>query len=1739
MKIIQTIKNNTKLAIMLAIIILLGSVGVTFALVIGNFKNINVNTTTAIIDASISYDTNSNSSEIISNGNMMPIADSLVTGPDVTDPRVIKATFNVTGNSENPTDTIYDIALHDIGIDCDLRTKDLKWRLYKGDELISDPNASLSPTFDTMANDRLVLTETQENLTTVTDKYTFLLWISETCTDGNIANCNKEQDQSIYLNKNINATIKIELSTKTKKPIVRTVGSEGSCEYIETPIPICNELTYNGSEQELVSATGNYTLINSLGNNAGEYKVTAVLDDNYKWSNGETEDKILTCNINKKDVTITTLNQSIKYGNSISSTTNDVTISGLLDNEHINTVTLSSNIVDVGEGIISTNNLEIINSFGKNTTSNYNISRNNTGKITILCRNEAEPPIVNNLVYNGTEQTGVHSGKYVDVSGTTTAEEIGTYKAGATPIKNYCWSDNTNSKQNYTWKITDRDYTINLIDYVKSEPGVLYIRTDVGVYTDENYTNNMTSITNPVEVPTRTGYLFKGYYTEENGEGTQIIGENGYLTAGFELDILSNIKTGALYALWEENFTTVEIPTAANYCKTLTYNGANQTLTNSAAQGYKFSNNKRTLAGTQTVTATLEEGYIWSDNTKGNKTFECSIGQATMTGGSVSISGTLTYLSKLTANVVAPTTPTSGVTYTYAWYANDTNSTEGGTKVGSNKTLTLYASSFKKYVYVVVTMTDSNGNYKTKTVSAITTSIIAPRPITVVSGSSSKVYDGTPLTNSSCSLKSGSTISSTDHSLSCTTSGTITNYGSTPNTISEAKIVYTSTGNDVSGFYSITTEPGTLTITKQKMTGGSVSISGNLEYYNVLTAKVTAPTKPSSGVTYSYQWYYNDEKSTIGGTKISGATSSTYRTLRVTYDKYVYCVVTMTDSNGNYESKTVSGITSGTITKRPITITSGSSTKAYDGTPLTNNTCSLKSGSTIASGHTLNCTTSGTITNVGSTNNTISTLKIMYDGLDVTSYYSITKEPGTLTVTKATMTGGSVSISGTLTYGSKLTATVTAPTKPSSGVTYSYQWYTNTTQSTEGGTKISGATSSTYTLFSTTLDKYVYCVVTMKDSNGNYSNKTVSQVTSGTIGKRPITVVAGSSSKVYDGTALTNSTCSLKSGSTLYSEHSLSCTTSGTITNVGTATNTVSTVKILYNGSTDVSSYYSITKESGTLTVTKATMTGGSVSISGTLTYASKLTATVTAPTKPSSGVTYSYQWYYNDEKSTTGGTAISGATSSTYTLLAVTLDKYVYCVVTIKDSNGNYSNKTVSKVTSGTVAKRPITVTSGSSSKVYNGTALTNSTCSLKSGSTILSGHELSCTTSGTITNAGSATNTISTAKIIATSTGGNVSTYYSITKEPGTLTVTQASCTCQISSYTSTMKYPTSTSGTINYSCGGDGTIYVTSGTTSVITAGAAGEESTALTAKGVGSSTITVGRKAGTNYKACSKTQSISVAASTYTISFNANGGTGAPSSQTKIYGQTLKLSTTKPKKDGYAFTGWAATSNATTHTWTAGGNYTDNGTKTLYAVWKKLSTYYVTDGTLNCMATASSSATVSNAYSCGTSISGYAYNTSWVYYPTGNCYMSSSYLNSVEPTCYYIKPAYGTFLNCRYGPNSNTYGVYTTYDCGTLVATYPNTMTNSTNWVAHPLVGEDIDTCYLWKAELSLTEPDCSSSSGGGGGGGGTTCTISGTCTCSGGNSTSCSSAKFDSANDCIDWCYEVAYAAPTYNTCACN
>ncbi len=73
--------------------------------------------------------------------------------------------------------------------------------------------------------------------------------------------------------------------------------------------------------------------------------------------------------------------------------------------------------------------------------------------------------------------------------------------------------------------------------------------------------------------------------------------------------------------------------------------------------------------------------------------------------------------------------------------------------------------------------------------------------------------------------------------------------------------------------------------------------------------------------------------------------------------------------------------------------------------------------------------------------------------------------------------------------------------------------------------------------------------------------------------------------------------------------------------------------------------------------------------------------------------------------------------------------------------------------------------------------------------------------------------------------------------------------------------------------------------------------------------------------------------------YTITYDANGGAGAPEETYRYYGSGALLSDTVPTREGYTFLGWATSANATSATYHPGDGFTPNADTTLYAVWQR--------------------------------------------------------------------------------------------------------------------------------------------------------------------------------------------------------
>jgi alpha-tubulin suppressor-like RCC1 family protein len=270
---------------------------------------------------------------------------------------------------------------------------------------------------------------------------------------------------------------------------------------------------------------------------------------------------------------------------------------------------------------------------------------------------------------------------------------------------------------------------------------------------------------------------------------------------------------------------------------------------------------------------------------------------------------------------------------------------------------------------------------------------------------------------------------------------------------------------------------------------------------------------------------------------------------------------------------------------------------------------------------------------------------------DTTTYAGSTSAAKTVTIAAATLTKGTPTITGTAQVGSQVTANAGTWT---SGTTFTYQWL-------RGGTAISGATASTYTPVAADAGTQLSVTVT-----GSLTGYTPASATSAAVSVAGATLTKGTPTITGTpavGTQLTANTGTWTSGTTftyqwLRGSTAISGATSATYTPVVADAGTQLTVTV--TGS--LTGYTTASATSAAVTVPAATLTKGTPTINGTPAIGTQLTANTGTWT---SGTTFTYQWLR-------GGTAISGATSATYTPVAA--DGGTQLTVTVTGSLTGYT---------------------------------------------------------------------------------------------------------------------------------------------------------------------------------------------------------------------------------------------------------------------------------------------------------------------------------------------------------------------------------------------------------------------------------------------------------------------------------
>lgn len=384
--------------------------------------------------------------------------------------------------------------------------------------------------------------------------------------------------------------------------------------------------------------------------------------------------------------------------------------------------------------------------------------------------------------------------------------------------------------------------------------------------------------------------------------------------------------------------------------------------------------------------ATVEQPEESSVNEGGNtytfegwKNGEANVGEKIDISGNVTLTGTWSKTANTasyTVNYLWNGEPIPGATSAQKTAEYGTEVTEfpieieGYTPVKESETITIDADNSKNVI---------NLNYY--------------KNVTLTANSDTVTYDGQPHNGSPYSYEAlgllpGHTVESVDY-----TCEPQTNVGEYDIELDNAKIV-DADGNDVTNLYQITYNYGTLIIEPCDVT---VTIKGNTGTYEYDGTEKTVE---------GYTANINNDLYTEADFKLVDSQAKIRATVPGTYQMGLK-PENFENTNPNFNvTFVVKPDGKLTIENRPITITANDVTGKYDGQPHGENGYSITAGS-LVDGHTATVAISGSKTDAGEYKELLvpNVTKIVdAKNKDVTGYYDISYEDGTLTINKRSVT---------------------------------------------------------------------------------------------------------------------------------------------------------------------------------------------------------------------------------------------------------------------------------------------------------------------------------------------------------------------------------------------------------------------------------------------------------------------------------------------------------------------------------------------------------------------------------------------------------------------------------------------------------------------------------------------------------------------------------------------------------------
>jgi len=474
----------------------------------------------------------------------------------------------------------------------------------------------------------------------------------------------------------------------------------------------------------------------------------------------------------------------------------------------------------------------------------------------------------------------------------------------------------------------------------------------------------------------------------------------------------------------------------------------------------------------------------------------------------------------------------------HKWIPTVTDKADKKLEAGKDYTVEYSTKNFKDVGTIKVTIT-GKGNY-TGTVTR--TYKITPKSVTVTAEDKTKVFG------------------ETDPKLTATVAGTLGD-DKVDYTLSRkdgeaaGKYEITVKGDKLQGNYTVTYVAGTLTITSQSIDPGTDPEKPNPDYTG---AKVNSPSdEVYDGKEHKWIPTVTDK----ADKKLEAGTDYTVEYSTKNFKDVGTVEVTITGI-GNY-SGTVKR--SYKVTPKEYTVTTDSATKTYSGTALT------AGGKVegIVSSETVEFTTTGSQTEVGTSKNTY---ELVWKSAKATNYTLAKESIGELTVKAKSIVPDDKDTPDS----DKTGITVSEP----SDSKYDGKEHKEvlTVTDTKTGKELVAGTD-----YSVTYSSDLVNAGTVKVTVAGLGNYSGSFTKTYKITKRSVTLTSATVSKVYDGSALTNTSITV-SGDGFVEGEGASYEVTGTQTKVG---NSANSFEYKLNEKT-LASNYNITKVVGTLTITAA-----------------------------------------------------------------------------------------------------------------------------------------------------------------------------------------------------------------------------------------------------------------------------------------------------------------------------------------------------------------------------------------------------------------------------------------------------------------------------------------------------------------------------------------------------------------------